>query len=79
MWPDSNGHPPAIGFRMRKPGFSNRTGFMGIELHELKIGMLWGQLDQSDVGRQQSGALFEYLALLHTPYFLQTCLAICTP
>ena len=69
--PRSNGRPPAIGFRMRKPGSANKTRFMGIGLHEFKIAMLQGQFAQTAAGRQQSKALCEYLALIHAPYYLQ--------
>ena len=73
------GRPPVAGFRMRKPGSTNQTRFMGIGLHEFKIAMMQGQFGQTVVGRRQSQALAEYLALIHAPYFLQARLAIAAP
>jgi hypothetical protein len=77
--PHSGGRPPGIGFRMRKPGSTNQTRFMGIALHELKITMMHRQFAQTAVRRQQSKALCEYLVLIHAKYFLQARSAISAP
>ncbi len=81
MRPRSNGRPPAIGFKMQKPGSTNQTRSMGIALHEMKIGMMMmdRQYQQTALERRQSKALCEYLSLIYAPYFLQAQCAVSAP
>ena len=73
------GQATVVQVQIRKPGALHRARFMASSLYLLKICLFQDQFPTERQNIDDAMILVEYIALLHTPYFLKCPLAIPAP